>query len=168
MYYSFLKDHVIDWQFEDRKDFSWGEATDKFIRVNTLSLDEISRQEARLLATGYSFPSELKAFWNEIGCGYLCPTDDIDNGLLGPTSALDIYFTEGDWSQVKLTCDILDKNELPFFLIGALNYLTIGLEEGVNLGKIYRCGEEIAPSLTYFVQHILSDPTYYDKLAVLS
>ena len=42
-----------------------------------------------------------------------------------------------------------------------LDYITIGLEEGVNLGKIYCLGQEIAPNLIVFIQKLLENPTYY-------
>ena len=164
MYFSFLENQVIDWQSEDDKQFGWGNVSDKFIRTNTVSENDIKMQEVRLASLGYHFPEELKAFWLELGCGYLCPNDKVDNGLQSPNTTLDIYFREGDWSKIKLACDIFDQNELPFFLIGNFNYITIGLEEGVNLGKIYRLGEEIAPSLTYFIEHLLQDSTYYTNL----
>ena len=163
MYFSFLQDRIIDWNLDDEI-FSWGNAQDKFVRIGTLCLDEISSQEERLSAFGYSFPAELKAFWSEIGCGYLCPNELVDNGLERPNTVMDIYLNEGDWANVKVNCNIYDQNELPFFIISDLDYITIGLEEGVNLGKIYRFGEEIAPNLTDFIQHIMNDATYYNQL----
>ena len=52
-------------------------------------------------------------------------------------------------------------NELPFLLTTNLDYITIGLEEGVNLGKVYYFGVEIAPNLSVFIQRLLENPTYY-------
>ena len=143
---------------------NWKNAADKFVKVSILSAEDIALQEQRLIPLGYQFPEELKAFWLEIGCGYLCANDSLDNAFETPSTTLDIYLSEGDWANVKLRCDIFVKNELPFFQIGHLDYITIGLEEGVNLGKIYRLGIEIAPSLTVFVQHILQNPSYYTEL----
>ena len=164
MYFKFLKDQIISWNLDDETNVNWKNATDKFIRAFTLSDDDINCQEKRLLAFGYRFPNELKAFWSEIGCGYLCPNDNLDNGFEKPSTALDIYLSEGDWANVKLSCNLFVQNELPFFQIGHLDYITIGLEEGVNLGKIYRLGVEIAPSLVDFVKCILQNPSYYNKL----
>jgi len=164
MHFSFLEEKIVDWILNDEQEFNWENAKDKFLRVNTLSLDEISQQEKRLLSLGYQFPSELKTFWTEIGCGYLYPNDFVDNGLERPKTILDIYLNEGEWANVKIDCNIIDKSELPFFLICDLDYITIGIEEGKNLGKIYRFGVEIAPNLTDFIQHIMQDVTYYNKL----
>ena len=167
MYFNFLQDRIVDWVLDDEGEFNWSNVRNKFIRINTLSTNEIAKQEERLTVLGYHFPKELKAFWSEIGCGYLCPDDFVDNGLERPNTVLDIYLNEGDWANIKLNCNIIDKNELPFFLINDLDYITIGLEEGVNLGKIYRFGEEIAPTLTDFVQQLLQDATYYNRLLAI-
>ena len=164
MYFKFLKDHIIDWQVEEEDYINWHNASSHFIRSSIPSKAEISMQEERLKTLGYCFPLELKAFWSEIGCGYLCPNDSVDNGLEEPATILDIYFSEGEWSDVKFVCDIIDKNELPFFRIYDLCYLTIGLEEGNNLGKIYYCGDEIAANLVDFTNHILLNPVYYLSL----
>lgn len=164
MYFNFLKDKIINWNLDDEMDVDWKNATDKFIRVSTVLTDDIVKAEKRLISFGYLFPSELKTFWDEIGCGYLCPNEQLDNGFEKPSTALDVYLSEGDWANVKLSCNLFVPNELPFFQIGHLDYITIGLEEGVNLGKIYRLGEEIAPSLVDFVQYILQNPTYYEQL----
>ena len=161
MYFNFLKDHIIDWQLEEEDHVNWHDASNQFIRSSIPSSTEISKQEERLKALGYRFPLELKTFWDEIGCGYLCSNDRVDNGLEEPTTILDIYFREGEWSDIKLACDIIDKNELPFFRIRDLSYLTIGLEEGINLGKIYYCGDEIAANLIDFIKRILLNPIYY-------
>lgn len=163
MYFSFLQERIIDLEL-DEQIFSWGNAQDKFVKVNSITLDEIIHAETRLMTLGYHFPDELKAFWTEVGCGYLCPNEFVDNGLERPDTVLDIYLNEGDWANVKVNCNIYDKNELPFFIIQDLDYITIGLEEGVNLGKIYRFGEEIAPSLSDFIQRILKNTTYYNQL----
>lgn len=164
MYFNFLKDRIIDWQLEEEDHINWHNASTQFIRSTMPSIPEICKQEARLKALGYNFPLELKAFWNEIGCGYLCPNDTVDNGLEEPNTILDIYFQEGEWATVKFTCDILAQNELPFFRVSDLSYLTIGIEEGINLGRIYYLGEEIAPNLVDFVELILRNSTYYHTL----
>lgn len=161
VYFSFLKNHIIDWQLEEEDHINWQTASKQFLRSSLPSTAEISKQEERLKPLGYRFPLELKNFWMEIGCGYLCPNDRVDNGLEEPTTILDIYFREGEWSEVKFICDIIGQNELPFFRTCDLGYLTIGLEEGNNLGKIYYCGDEIASSLIDFAERILLNPTYY-------
>lgn len=168
MYFDFLKDHIVNWQAEEEDIINWSMATHSFIRSVLPTMEEISEQEVRLQQAGYNFPEMLKVFWREIGCGYLCSTEMLDNGLEEPSTILDIYFQEGDWRSVKLACDLLNTNELPFFHIGSLSYLTIGLEEGVNLGKIYRCGEEIAPNLISFVKCLLHNPTYYAELQLVN
>ena len=164
MYFNFLKDHIIDWLLEEEDHINWHNDSTQFIRSTIPSISEIAKQEKRLKALGYHFPLELKAFWNEIGCGYLCPNDTVDNGLEEPNTILDIYFQEGEWAKVKFTCDILDQNELPFFRVSDLRYLTIGIEEGMNLGRIYYLGEEIAPNLVDFVERIMRNPIYYHSL----
>lgn len=166
MFCNLLKDHILDWCAEEDS-INWEATTHLFLRSTIPSLSEITTQEARLKEVGYTFPPELKAFWQEIGCGYLCSNEMLDNGLEEPHTILDIYFQEGDWQHVHFTCDILANNELPFFRVNSLNYLTIGLEPGVNLGKIYCCGEEIAPSLTAFVEHLLQDTNYYTNLKLI-
>ena len=114
-----------------------------------------------MAAIGYHLPNELKAFWNEVGCGYFSGHELVNNGLEQPSTDLDIYFCEGDWKTIKSRCNLLMPNELPFLLTTNLDYITIGLEEGVNLGKVYYFGVEIAPNLSVFIQRLLENPTYY-------
>lgn len=160
MYFDFVKDCIIDWHLEDDA-INWGNMTHSFLRSSIPSSTDITEQEKRLASVGYEFPEELKHFWAEIGCGYLYSTDCLDNGVEEPKTILDIYFQEGDWADVSCHCDIFAANELPFFRISNLNYLTIGLEKGANLGKIYKSGEEIAPSLTDFIKSLMQNPLYY-------
>ena len=167
MYFNFLKGQVINWNLNDETNVNWKNATDKFVLVSTLSDEDIVSQEKRLAPYGYQFPEQLKAFWKEFGCGYLCPNDALDNGFEKPSTAVDIYLSEGEWAKVKLSFDLFVQNELPFFQIGHLDYITIGIEEGVNLGKVYRLGEEIAPNLVEFVQRILQNPSYYNEVCNL-
>ena len=161
MYFSFLQDQIIEWQPEEPSLFNWCNIKNHFIRISTPSSEEIEHAEARLAAIGYHFPNELKAFWNEVGCGYFSGHELVNNGLEQPNTDLDIYFCEGDWKTIKSHCNLLMPNELPFLLTTNLDYITIGLEEGVNLGKVYYFGEEIAPNLTVFIQRLLENPTYY-------
>lgn len=162
MKYEFLKEHMIDLCNGD-KHINWAGTKGNFIRAVRISQDEIDTQEARLLETGFSFPEDLKAFWTEIGCGYISPTDTLDNALETPTNILDFYFNVGDWSDLKIACDFFNTDELPFFFISGLDYITIGLKEGTNLGKIYRFGQEIAPSLSDFLQCILNDSSFCNQ-----
>lgn len=161
MYFDFLQDQIIDWPSDDDPNLTWCMPQKKFIKVVTPSLDEITRVEQRLLTMGYHLPVELKAFWSEIGCGYFENNDLVDNGLELPQTDLDIYFCEGAWTNLKLHFNIFDSNEFPFFLTNNLDYITIGLEEGVNLGKIYHFGQEIAPNLIEFIKRLLENPSYY-------
>lgn len=161
VYFSFLKDQIIEWQPEDTKSFNWSNIKNNFIRISTPTFEDINTAEARLATIGYHLPNELKAFWREVGCGYFSAHDLVNNGLEHPKTDLDIYFCEGDWTNIKLNCNLLMPNELPFLLTSNLDYITIGLEEGVNLGRICRFGEEIAPNLIVFIQKLLENPTYY-------
>lgn len=162
MKYDFLRQHMIDLSNGERT-LSWEGTKGNFIRAVKVNQTEIDSQEARLLETGFTFPKDLKEFWTEIGCGYVSPTDALDNALETPTNILDFYFNVGDWSDLKIACDFFDHDELPFFFISGLDYITIGLKEGTNLGKIYRFGQEIAPSLSDFLQCILNDATFFNQ-----
>lgn len=160
MYFDFVKDYVIDWHLEDDT-INWSHLNHSFLRTSMPSLAEITEQEKRLKHIGYEFPAELKNFWTEIGCGYLCSIDRLDNGLEEPKTILDIYFQEGDWTDIGCNCDIIAENELPFFRTNNLSYLTIGLEKGINFGKVYKSGEEIASTLTDFIKSLMKNPAYY-------
>lgn len=162
MYFDFLKDRIIDCQLGEEP-LNWNTATNKFVLSKKTSRQEISEQERRLNLSGFHFPEELKNFWDEIGCGYICTNYFADNGVLDPKTAVDIYLSEGDWPSIKTALNLIEPNELPFLRIKGFDWLTIGLEAGVNLGKIYRYGEEIAPDLTTFIQLLLADPVYYQK-----
>lgn len=167
MYFDFLKDHMIDCTKEKEPYFNWNTVDRLFVRYRILSLSEINQQEQRLSVVGYQFPEALKQFWSEIGCGYLCSNPLADNVLEDPKSLLDIYFSEGEWAQVKTSFNLFDANELPFFRTVSFNYLTIGLEEGYNLGKIYYNGIEIAPDLSTFISSLLKEPTYYQSFQLI-
>lgn len=161
VYFSFLQDQIIEWQSEEPNSFNWCNIQNHFIRISTPTSEEIENAEARLAAIGYHLPNDLKAFWREVGCGYFSGHELVNNGLEQPKTDLDIYLCEGDWANIKSNCNLLMPNELPFLLTSNLDYITIGLEEGVNLGKIYRFGVEIAPNLIVFIQRLLENPTYY-------
>lgn len=161
VYFNFLQDQIIEWQPESTNSFNWCNIKNNFIRISIPTFEEIDNAELRLATIGYHLPNELKAFWREVGCGYFSAHELVNNGLEQPKTDLDIYFCEGDWTNIKLNCNLLMPNELPFLLTNNLDYITIGLEEGVNLGKIYRFGEEIAPNLIVFIQRLLENPAYY-------
>lgn len=165
MYLDFLQDHIVSYSNEQ---FDWNTATDKFICFIKLTSQDIDAAEQRLASVGYHFPNELKQFWSELGCGYLCSNFLADNVIEDPTALLDIYFSEGEWSKLKTTLNLYDANELPFLRTTNFNYITIGLEAGKNLGKIYFNGVEIAPSLPEFIQSLLKNPIYYQTLLLAS
>ena len=102
MYFSFLQDQIIEWQPEDANSFNWCNIKNNFIRISTPTFEEIDNAEVRLAAMGYHLPSELKAFWQEIGCGYFSAHELVNNGLEQPKTDLDIYFCEGDWTDIRL------------------------------------------------------------------
>lgn len=159
MYFDFLEDHITD--YGDEEQFDWSLVSNRFVRSYSVSKDEIDQAEQRLLATNYHIPEELKAFWSEIGCGYLCSNFVVDNAIEAPNTMLDIYFSEGEWGEIKTSFNLLVPNELPFLRTNVFNYITIGLEENYNLGKIYLNGEEIAPNLPTFIKEMLKNPIYY-------
>ena len=165
MYFDFLQDHIISYSNEQ---FNWNTATDKFVCFIRPTSQDINAAEQRLQAAGYHFPADLKSFWSELGCGYLCPNFLADNVIEDPTALLDIYFSEGEWSELKTTLNLYEANELPFLRTTNFNYITIGLEAGNNLGKIYLNGVEIAASLSEFNQHLLNNPIYYQTLLLAS
>lgn len=166
MYFDFLKDSITDWEDEETQPFNWNDAPSCFVRTLKLASETIRSQEARLAVTGYTFPDQLKAFWTEIGCGYLCSNFLADNGIEEPKAVLDIYFSEGEWGKVKTSFNLLSQDELPFFRTSDFNYITIGLDPCSNLGKIYLNGDEIAESLSDFIKAMLENPLYYQELAL--
>jgi len=165
MYFDFLQDHIMSYSNEK---FNWNNATDKFICFIKLTSQDIDAAEQRLETTGYQFPTELKNFWYEMGCGYLCSNFLADNVFEDPKALLDIYFSEGEWSKLKTTLNFYEANEFPFLRTTNFNYITIGLEAGNNLGKIYLNGIEIAGSLSEFIQHLLNNPIFYQTLLLAS
>ncbi len=144
--------NIIDWNDDC---INWDNVYDTFIRVESITLEDLDAIENSFYeSTGFTFPTGLANFWLLMGGGFLCPTRNFDNAVQTPQSALDIYFGQGKWKNFNHILDILPPNELPFFRSKNLDFYTIGLEEGVNRGKIYLFGEKVADSVREFVDMI--------------
>ena len=167
MYYDFLQRHTIICDEGQYVCFNWNNAMNKFLCYTTVSPTEIALAKERLNSVGYELPEDLERFWSEVGCGYLCSNFLADNVLEGPQALLDIYFSEGEWSTLKKQIQLFDENELPFLRTSNFNYITIGIENGVNMGRIYFNGLEIAASLSEFINRLLENPIYYQELQLI-
>jgi hypothetical protein len=128
--------------------------------------NEIHESEKRL---GFKFPSELRSFFLEIGCGFLIKshTDILseyhNNSLLDPMSIADILLEGVDSGQLHPETEFLE-GEMPFFEIGEMRDFFTMYPLGDKPNAVYDNlnGKIIEESFSKFIWRLYYEsPTFY-------
>lgn len=133
-------------------------------RFYAVSDSDIAEAEERL---GKIFPSQLLAFFREIGCGFLTsstnrPEPDVKfyhvNRFLDPNEIADLILHEDPDVEPSGGFNV---DEMPFFEVGLRNYLVIRLK-GEHPYSVHRMsGRLVAPDIVTFVRELKQDPRFY-------
>lgn len=117
---------------------------------------------------GVQFPNQLRAFFSEIGCGFLkaSQTDSARtefnyiNRFLDPNEVAELYLGVNEDLSPS---EGFDDGELPFFEIGDQLYLVVR-RDGDNDNQVcWPLGEVICDDLVTFVSKLVHDPRFYHK-----
>ena len=121
----------------------------------------IEKAEERM---GLAFPSELRAFYQQYGYGFLPSGEDNINRILDPMSAAHLRRREEEFATYP-DLDLLapyEKDKLVFFEVNESALFLIELGDGPRQA-VYYYGEQIAPSLEDFITAYLRDERFYLK-----
>jgi hypothetical protein len=124
---------------------------------------DIDEAEKRL---GFKLPSQLRAFYEQIGCGFLRLPPNADdsrrlnyiNRFLDPDEVATLYLGEDEDFDPS---DGFDSTELPFFEVGDGLYIVIKMSGDDSNRVCWPSGEEISPDLVTFTRHLVEDPRFY-------
>lgn len=138
-----------------------------------ISTKEIIAEEQRL---GFSFPTALKEFWLEIGCGFLQSTPnnvgkatiDHNNRIMDPTSIADIILLKEEsglilpWMLEYYEEGYLTDEDIPFFEIQTSDFLFMKLKSSKPSAVYNIIGEIIEEEFERFIWRLYHEsPTYY-------
>jgi antitoxin YxxD len=150
--FSFLKPYIFD---ED--DARAAESKHSFYK---LSDEEIENARDRL---GFSFPTELHAFYREIGYGFMWNQEEKTmDRFMDPMSVADFYLCEGMYQSEELF-DHYDEDYLVFFEVNEVSYIALRRLGKNEEGKcpVYYLDTQIANSLEEFLKKLHAIPDYY-------
>lgn len=127
-----------------------------------LTENDIKEAEERL---GLAFPDELKAFYKEVGYGFLDVNNKNSfNRMLDPHSVADIRFREGIYEYDPDLDDIYEEeDELVFYEVNEGVYLTIDLGNKKQ-SPVYYLGTKIADSFGEFLEKMNKDTDYFEDI----
>ena len=129
---------------------------------------KIEEQEKRL---GIQFPSQLKQFWKEIGCGFLRYPKKIPNDyeswggnrIASPTNTVDmVLLGQESGSILHDIWEELEQGDLPFFeIIDACRFLVVKTNSD-NPNAVYtNTGIKIEDSLEKFIWRLYHENPYF-------
>ena len=127
--------------------------------------NEIQENEKRL---GFRFPSELRNFFLEIGCGFLPIKHGekehcgYSNRILSPMSIADILLEGVDSGQLHPETEFLE-GEMPFFEIGEMASFLIMYPQSDKPNAVYNMlGQIIEESFSKFIWRLYYEsPIFY-------
>jgi hypothetical protein len=132
----------------------------ELIQLYTVLEENIEKAELR---TGLSFPTPMKEFWRELGCGFITQsldgsrqTDQV-NLMMGPLTVVDAIFSEGIYGLAPV-----EEGLIPFFDTGDSNLIALKAtpDGGWEVVTAYS-STPIRPSLDAFLKDLLVDPEFY-------
>lgn len=129
--------------------------TKKAFEFYKLEEEEIKNAEERL---GYSFPTILRAFYSEVGYGFIKGSPSFINRIMAPDDVADFMCDDEKYQYVDKS--IYSENEMIFFHIADEDFLTIELL-GENSGAIKYFDDVIAVDLIDFINRMLVNPNYF-------
>lgn len=143
-----------------------GEDRVKFNKFVPISDDLINKAEGRL---GYSFPDELRQFYQEIGAGVFKHTHDFSviqkdhaNRLLDPGSVADIKLLGYDSGQIVPDVEFKE-GDLPFFEVGDGDFFLVMRPKSESPNLVYdTIGNLIEESFEKFIWRLYYEsPIFY-------
>lgn len=131
-----------------------------------VAVEEVESAERRI---EIQFPEQLRAFFSEIGCGFLkasqAETSGTDfnhiNRFLDPDEIADLFLGEDEG---LLPSEGFDDGELPFFEIGDQLYLVIRVSDNGYGQVCWPFGDVVCNDLVAFVTELAIDPGFYNEL----
>ncbi len=134
-----------------------------------ISNNSINEFEQKL---GFNFPTQLKEFWQEVGCGFLVVTHesigsstfDHDNRILPPEDIADIMLLKEESSLILPDyADYLVPGDMPFFAIADSSSFLIMRPLSDNPNAVYSFGgRKIEDNFETFIYRLYYEsPTYY-------
>ena len=127
----------------------------KFYSVNSNTVEEAQE------TLGIILPKELKAFYRQVGYGFLYSKEYKFNRIMSPQSLCEFRFRKGMYSN-DTDLDVYEdyeRDKIIFFEISEGNYLSIGFSKGNN-GEIFYGKRKIANSLSEFLIKYQEDENY--------
>lgn len=136
-----------------------------------VSKSEINNAEKKIQ---HAFPDQLKAFYTEIGYGFLIApekkTDDYEfcnvNRIIDPETLAGIILNGPKSEQISpSTYELLEPGDLPFFEIGdSSSFLLMKLNSDNPNAVWWYNSEKIEDSFEKFIWRLYyEDPAYYSK-----
>lgn len=119
-----------------------------------LEEEEIKDAEERL---GYSFPPILRAFYCEVGYGFIKGSPSFINRIMAPDEVADFMRDEEEYQYVDKS--IYSENEMVFYHIADEDFLTI--EMLGDSGAVKYFDEIIAVDLIDFINKMMVNPNYF-------
>ena len=112
---------------------------------------------------GIILPKELRAFYEEVGYGFLHSENYNFNRILSPQSLCDFRFRKGQFSDASdlELYEEYERDGIVFFEISEGSYLSIGFSKNNN-GQIYYGKTQIANSLKEFLEKYQKNENYFD------
>lgn len=122
--------------------------------------EDIQLAEKRM---NIKIPTELKEFYENIGCGVLQSKDHSFNRLIDPLTCADIRMREDiyEFDPDLELYENFEEDKMIFFEINEGVYALIELSDDFR-HKIYFCDEVIAYSLEEFLEKIVEACNYWD------
>jgi hypothetical protein len=124
---------------------------------------EIAETEDRI---GILLPNELKAFYNDVGYGFICVGKSVYvNRIISPSEIADFYLGVDDYKNDERRKYYQDKTKLIFCEVSENTFLIMDLSQENSLGQcpIYDYDEKIADSLIDFLERMDKEVNYYMK-----
>ena len=129
----------------------------KFYHINDSVIDDVQDE------LGIILPKELKAFYREVGYGFIYSKAYNFNRIMSPKSLCDFRFRKGQFSDSSEleAYEEYERDKLVFFEISEGSYLSIGFSQRNN-GEVFYGQSKIAGSLTEFLENYQEDENYFD------
>lgn len=153
--YDFLKEYIVPKRTEVPG------AKHKFYPVKKEAIDEAEKR------MGMKFPKELRAFYEQIGYGFMCKDGKniFINRLMDPHSVADLRIGEGIYEGYDILLDELEEDPhlFPFFEVGDDCYIFLDLSRKTSNGNhpVIYTGIQIADSLEEFLRKLDAKENYY-------
>lgn len=128
---------------------------DKDVRLYDVTSEEIKNAEERM---GFLFPESLKAFYCEVGYGFIKTSPNFINRIMSPSDIADFICESEEYEYVDKS--IYNEDELVFMHIADEDFLTIEYKDNME-GAIKYFGEKIANSFIEFLEKMIEAPNYY-------